>query len=116
MRFLVTAMPRHPVPPEIGLGLVQAMKSFSERYRAKTELDWAFAGLAGGGAILNVDSHEELDKIMGEFPFGPFSDMSVLAITDLSTSMENLTRTAGVGGQGHASLRADASHPHGEPF
>lgn len=92
MRFLVTAMPRHPVPPEMGLGLVQAMKAFSERYRAKTELDWAFAGLAGGGAILNVDSHEELDKIMGEFPFGPFSEMTVMAITDLATSMDNLTR------------------------
>ena len=29
---------------------------------------------------------------MGEFPFGPFSEMTVMAITDLATSMDNLTR------------------------
>ena len=92
MRFLVTVMPRHPVPPEIGLALVGAMKAFSEKYKDKTEQDWAFAGLAGGGAILNVDSHEELDKIMGEFPFGPFSKVKIRPMADLATSMDNLAR------------------------
>ena len=67
------------MPPEMGLGLVQAMKSFSERCRAKTELDWAFAGLSGDGAIVNVDSHEELDQMLSEFPFGPFSEMKFMA-------------------------------------
>ena len=100
MKFLVTVLPRHPIPPEIGLGLVQAMKSFSERYRSKTEADWAFAGLAGGGAILNVDSHEELDKIMGEFPFGPFSEVTIMAMTDLSTSMDNFARQLELAVQG----------------
>ena len=90
------------MPPEMGLGLVQAMKSFSERYRAKTELDWAFAGLSGDGAIVNVDSHEELDQMLSEFPFGPFSEMKVMAITELSTSMDNLARTLEMAMQGAA--------------
>jgi len=76
------------------------MKSFSARYKDKTEQDWAFAGLSGGGAILNVDSHEELDKIMGEFPFGPFSEVTVLPMTDLATSMDNLTRRLTLAVQG----------------
>jgi muconolactone delta-isomerase len=92
MRFLITTMPRHPIPPEIGLGLVAAMKAFSEKYRDKTEQSWSFAGLAGGGAILNVDSHEELDKIMGEFPFGPFSKVKIRAMSDLATSLDDAAR------------------------
>ena len=92
MRFLVTTLPRHPIPPEVALGLVQAMKAFAERYKDKTEQNWAFAGIAGGGAILNVDSHEELDKIMGEFPFGPFSKVEIRALADLSISLDNATR------------------------
>jgi hypothetical protein len=48
--------------------------------------------VAGGGAILNVDSLALLDRIMGEFPFGPFSKVKVGPVTDLSTSTDNLTR------------------------
>ena len=29
---------------------------------------------------------------MGEFPFGPFSKVKIRAMTDLSTSMDNLAR------------------------
>jgi hypothetical protein len=92
MRFLVITLPRHPIPPEVALGLVQAMKSFSERYKDKTEQAWSFAGLSGGGVILDVDSHEELDRIMGEFPFGPFSKVKVWAMADLATSLDNAAR------------------------
>jgi len=68
------------------------MKAFLEKYKDKIEQDWASAGLSGGGAILNVDSHEELDNIMGEFPFGPFSKVRIMAMSDLSTSLDGLAR------------------------
>jgi muconolactone delta-isomerase len=92
MRFLITTLPRHPIPPEIGLGLVQAMRAFSVKYQHKTVETWAFAGLAGGGALVEVDSPEELDKMMTEFPFGPFSDVEIKALTDLSVSLDNAAR------------------------
>lgn len=92
MRFLITALPRHPMPPEIGLMMARGMMPFTEKYKDKTEQQWAFAGLGGGGAILNVDSHEELNKIMNEFPFGPFADVRILAMSDLATAMDDLAR------------------------
>jgi muconolactone delta-isomerase len=92
MRFLVTTLPRHPIPPEIGLGLVQAMRAFSAKYQDKMVESWAFAGLAGGGALVEVDSHDELDKMMTEFPFGPFSEVEVRALTDLTSSLDNAAR------------------------
>jgi muconolactone delta-isomerase len=40
------------------------------------------------GGILNVDSLEELDTIMTEFPFGPFSEVKVQALVDLTESLQ----------------------------
>ena len=71
MRFLVTVMPRDPVPPEIGLALVGAMKAFSEKYKDKTEQDWAFAGLAGGGAILTSTLMRSSTRSWASSPSGP---------------------------------------------
>ena len=92
MRFLVTALPRDPLPPEVGLMLARAMMPYTEKYKDKIVQHWAFAGLGGGGAILEVDSHEELNKIMNEFPFFSFSNIKILAMSDLATGMDDLAR------------------------
>jgi muconolactone delta-isomerase len=49
---------------------------------------WTNAGKAGGGGILNVESLEELDAILVEFPVGPFSEIEVVPITELQASLE----------------------------
>ena len=41
---------------------------------------WGFAGTIGGGGVLEVESHEELDAIMARFPFAPFSSIEIIAI------------------------------------
>jgi muconolactone delta-isomerase len=94
MRYLVVTEQNTPIPPEMVLGLFAAMKAFNARYGAsgKLEQSWSFAGLSGGGAILNVASPEELDEIMAEFPFGPFSKRKIYSLVDLNKSLDSASK------------------------
>lgn len=77
--------------------LVEGMKQWTAAHRSsgKMEQIWSFAGTAGGGGILNVTSHEELDAIMTGFPFGPFSQIDVYPLADLDAALENLSQAIG---------------------
>ena len=90
MRYLVVTKQATPMPPEMVPGLMAAMRAFSARYTAsgKIEQSWSFAGLSGGGAILNVASLEELDEIMAEFPLGPFSHIEIYGLVHLDKSLD----------------------------
>jgi muconolactone delta-isomerase len=90
MRFLVVTQSRTPFPPEMAMGLVQAVEAWSRKYTAsgKFEQIWGFAGVQGGGGIANVNSLEELDAIMTEFPFAPFSTTEVYGLVDLHGSLK----------------------------
>ncbi len=91
MRFLVSSKTKQPPPPEMAMGLMDAMEGWVRKHTAsgKIEQVWAFAGIQGGGGILKVNSLEEVDAIMTEFPFGPFSDVEVQGLVDLETSLNN---------------------------
>jgi muconolactone delta-isomerase len=93
MRFLIVTQASSPFPPEMAMALTQAMKQWADTHRAsgKMEQIWNFAGLAGGGGILNVDSHEELAAIMSGFPFAPFSKIEVYARSDLDAGLDAFT-------------------------
>ena len=95
MRFLVTTKPKHFVPPEVSLGLIDALTAWADRYTAEGKLEdiWSFVGIAGGGGILNVDSLDEVDAIMGQFPFGPFSDVAIYPLVDLDSSLQRAKET-----------------------
>jgi muconolactone delta-isomerase len=90
MRFLIVTQQQSPIPPDMALGMIEGMKQWTSAHRqsGKIEQTWSFAGLGGGGGILNVDSHEELDAIMAGFPFGPFSKIEVYALADLDAGLE----------------------------
>jgi muconolactone delta-isomerase len=92
MRFLVTTKANQPLPPEMAIGLVDAMSAWAKKYTAngKFEQVWGFAGARGGGGILKVDSLEEVDAIMTEFPFGQFSDIKVSGLVDIDTTLKNI--------------------------
>lgn len=94
MRFLVVTKQTIPMPPEMVPGLFAAMKAFSARHTAsgKVEQSWSFAGLSGGGAILNVGSLEELDQIMAEFPLGPFSNIKIYGLVHLDESVDTASK------------------------
>ena len=90
MRFLVVTKSRTPAPPDPSI--VDAMTAWLDQHESKMEQSWSFAGLNGGGGILNVESLEELDDIMAGFPFGQFSTIEVYGLADLRRSLGN-TRT-----------------------
>ena len=89
MRFLIVTTGRDPVTPDMGLAMVQMMQAWLAEHTAsgKMEQAWSFAGTTGGGGILNVDSHEELDAIMGAFPFAQTSNVSVYPLADLDATL-----------------------------
>ncbi len=94
MRFLVVTKSKAPFPPEMAMGLVDAMEGWVQKYTAsgKIEQTWGFAGLQGGGGIFKVNSLEELDAIMTEFPFAPFSDTEIYGLSDLQTRLQNMKK------------------------
>ena len=77
-------------------GLMDAMTAWTNKHTesGKFEASWAFAGRAGGGGIVNVDSLEELDAMMAEFPIGPFSEVEVHALVDLNESLQRVKEAA----------------------
>ena len=94
MRFLIVTKAMFPFPPEAAAGLVDATEAWRDRMtkEKKMEQAWSFAGINGGGGILNVNSAEELDAVMTEFPLGPFSEIQVYVLADIKSSLANLKR------------------------
>jgi len=91
MQFLVITKQASPPPPEMLVPMIGAMEAWVAQHRAsgKMKAVWAFAGSGGGGGVLEVESHEELDSIMARFPFGPFSTIEIIALSDLDKSLAN---------------------------
>ncbi len=91
MQFLVITRQRTPPPPDMLLPMLGAMEAWVAQNRAsgKAKAMWGFAGTIGGGGVLEVESHEELDAIMSRFPFGPFSTVEVIALSSLDASLAN---------------------------
>ncbi len=90
MKFLIVSKSKHLVPSEVMTGVIDAMRLWLQKYKEKIEQSWGFAGNQGGGGILNVESLEELDLILTEFPMGPFSETQVYGLVDLEPSLERL--------------------------
>ncbi len=91
MQFLVITRQSTPPPPEMLVPMIGAMEAWVAQHRAsgKATAIWAFAGTNGGGGVLEVESHEELDAIMARFPFGPFSTIEIIALSSLDESLAN---------------------------
>lgn len=91
MRFLIVTKSRQAIPMEAAVMLVEGMREWARKYTANKKMEqvWGFAGLPGGGGILNVTSIEELDAVMAEFPFTHFSDIQIYALTDLDKALTN---------------------------
>jgi len=90
MRFLVTSTPKFPPPPDALPMLVSAMRDWAKRHQSSNKIEqiWGFV-TGGGGGIMNVASHEELNAIIAEMPFGPFADTDVRPIIALEVGLNN---------------------------
>ncbi len=89
MRFLIVSKSKIPFPPEAAVPLFDAMLAWIETNTKSGKLEqvWGFAGISGGGGILDVESLEELDSIMVTMPFGPFSKVKVFGLTDIKQAL-----------------------------
>ncbi|MBI4494794.1 MAG: hypothetical protein HY690_18615 [Chloroflexi bacterium] len=96
MKFLMIANPKHPVPPELAVVLSDAMLGWMTGIKesGKVETLFGYVGVPGGGAILNVESAEEANSIILQFPFGPFSDVQVHAVVDPFESVKQFKQIA----------------------
>jgi muconolactone delta-isomerase len=94
MRFLVVSKVS-PLPRELAIPLLEAHEAYCRAYlsNGKFEQVFAFAASSGGGCITEVDSLEELDAIMSEYPLGPFSQTEVYPLMDLFDSIANVKRS-----------------------
>jgi muconolactone delta-isomerase len=89
MRFLVISKSKHLLPPEVSAGLIDAMGPWRSKYADKLEQVWGFAGVQGGGGIVNVSSLEELDALMAEFPMQATSDIQIIPLVDLDSALRH---------------------------
>lgn len=89
MQFLVVTRQSAAPPVEMMLPLMDAMDAWLAQHRASGKIAqvWSFAGTGGGGGVVEVDSHEELDEIMGGFPWGPWSEIDIYPLSDLDRSL-----------------------------
>ena len=88
MRFLLVTTNKAPLPPEVAPSLIDAMRPWLTKHAGKVEQVWSFAGIQGGGGIIDVESLEEMDAFMAEFPLGPFSDITIYPLVELYGSLE----------------------------
>lgn len=90
MQFLVITKQSSPTPPEMVVPLIDAMEAWLAQHRADGTIKaaWAFAGTQGGGGLLEVGSHEQLDVVMAGFPFGPFSSIEIYPLSDLGQNLD----------------------------
>ncbi len=91
MRFLISSKPKFPVPPEAVAALLAAMGQWVQKHSSSKKMEqiWGFAVGGGGGGILNVASHEELNAIMAEMPFSLFSDTDVQPIIPIEVGLKS---------------------------
>ena len=82
MRVLVLVKDKYPTPPDQFPSMLDAFADWRERYRDSMETFEFFAGSSGGFGILNVPDEETLNRLMTEYPFFLFSEISVHPILD----------------------------------
>jgi muconolactone delta-isomerase len=96
MRFLVISKPKHLTPPEATVPLIDAFLAWIDKYSKTGQLEsiWSFAGSNGGGGVANVDSAEEMDAIMAEYPFAVFSDIEMYPLVNVKEALQRRKQIA----------------------
>ncbi|MBI2854984.1 MAG: hypothetical protein HYX87_08740 [Chloroflexi bacterium] len=96
MRFLVISKGTSPIPIEMVSGAMDATLAWNNRYimAKKFEQVWGFAGIPAGGGVINVESADELDQIMSEFPLAPFSHTEIYPLVDAKNAFERAKKAA----------------------
>ena len=89
MRYLVLTKPLFPWPPDKVGAFMESLIAWGRKYQAIGQMEdiWCYSGKPGGGGILNVQSHDEFNNIMIEFPLFQFSDTECIPISDFEQTI-----------------------------
>jgi len=90
MRVLLLAEAKFPIPPEYFAGLVNGFVQWRSQYRDNMEAFFFYAGRNAGGGILNVADEAELNQIVSEWPFFPFSEVHIMPIVDGDVALKQM--------------------------
>jgi hypothetical protein len=112
MRVFVLVEPKFFVPPEMFPTLLDGFAAWRDANRESMEAFEFFAGGGGGFGILNVPDEATLNRIMVQYPFTPFSEITIRSILDGDTALgqwrEIMSEMMGAGpGVGGGSPPAD---------
>ena len=86
MRAFVLVEPKFFTPPEIFPTLLEGFVAWREANRGHMESFEFFAGGGGGFAIFN-GPEETLNRIMVQYPFFPYTEITVRPILDGDTAL-----------------------------
>lgn len=64
--------------------------------RGKIELSYALAGQMASVMVYNVESHEELDDLLQEYPLSNYSVFEIYPLSDVLHSFETASQTLGM--------------------
>src|SRR3712207_9385843 len=82
LRVFVLVEPKFFVPPEMFPTLLDGFAAWRDANRENMEAFEFFAGGGGGFGILNVPDEATLNRIMVQYPFTPFSEITIRSILD----------------------------------
>jgi hypothetical protein len=93
MKYLIRANPGiTPIPREQGAVLMQAGLEWLKVKLADGTLDAAYNIMGGGGAgIGNAETHEEILRLLLEYPLYPFFSWEITPLLDLEESLKQYT-------------------------
>jgi hypothetical protein len=75
VKALVIGRPQFPIPPEQAPMIVKGAMDWYERYKERFVEFGTFLG-GGGFGVVEVESTEELNKMISEMPFVMFSEVT----------------------------------------
>ena len=87
MRALVVVEPRFPVPPEMFPTLLDGFAAWRDLHRDNMESFEFFVGGGGGFGVVNVPDEATLNRMMVQYPFTPFSEITVRPILEGDTAL-----------------------------
>ncbi len=95
MKFLIISKDKFATAPEVLPSMVDATLAWARTYEGQIDQIWSlagrlwsFVGHQAEEAVANVESREELDTILAEFPLGQFSETEVYPLVDPDVSLQ----------------------------
>ncbi len=88
MRFLVVVTPKHPVPPDRVLQMLDGLEAWQGRHSDKFEAFGLFPG-GGGFGVVDIGDEAALHRVIAENPFTPFANTEIRVVVDGATGIKN---------------------------